>query len=184
MRLPIIYLQADLPEGTKEHVACAAQERLSRGERLPVELIIGAILRPREEPGDPITPDNFAANTAFLKFLHRIIEKNGPKTEHLIAGAESVGEGSLYVIDGRAPKPEPGKEWVISSEDVLGEFQVEDGEIVPDSYRRNPDHRLFSSEGRGFFQLEDELAKCLIAELERIPEPEGDYIAGGWEMIH
>src|SRR5215468_10523890 len=106
MRLPISYLQADLPEGTKEHVACSAQERLSRGERLPVELIMGAILRPREEPSDPITPDNFAANTAFLNFLHRIIEKNGPKTQRLIADAESLGEGNIYVIDGRAPKPE------------------------------------------------------------------------------
>jgi hypothetical protein len=184
MHLPLIYLQADLPEGTKEYVACAAQERLSRGERLPVELIIGAVLRPREEPSDPITPDNFAVNGAFLKFLHRIIEKAGPGTDQLIAEAESVGDGKIYVIDGRAPKPEAGKEWVLSSEDIFGEFEVDDGEIVPDSYRRNTDHRLLSSDGRGFFQLEDKLAECLIAELNRIPEPEGDYIAGGWELIH
>jgi hypothetical protein len=89
MQLPLIYLQADLPEGPKEYVACAAQERLSRGERLPVELIIGAVLRPREEPSDPITPDNFAVNGAFLKFLHRIIEKVGPGTEQLPSPQEN-----------------------------------------------------------------------------------------------
>jgi hypothetical protein len=182
MKLPMIYLQADLPEGTKEYVACSAQERLSRGERLPMELLVGVILRPREKPSDPITPDNFGANKGFVDFLHRIIERDGPNTEHLILNAESVAEGTLYVIDGRAPTPEPDQEWVVSSEDVLGEFDVKGGEIVPDSYRRNSNHRLLSS--RGFFQLEDELAECLLAELERIPEPEGDFIAGGWEFIN
>jgi hypothetical protein len=65
---------------------------------------------------------------------------------------------------------------------VISVGQRKDGEIVPDSYRRNSNHRLFSS--RGFFQLEDELAERLFAELKRIPEPEGDFIAGGWEFIN
>ena len=182
MKLPIIYLQADLPEGTREYVACFAQERLSRGERLPVELLIGAVLRPREEPSDPIAPENFAANRAFVDFLHWIIEHEGPYTERLIVNADGVGDGTLYVIDGRAPRPEPGQKWDVSSEDVFGEFDGKEGRIVPNSYRRNFDHRLFSS--RGFFQLEDELVEYLQAELERIPEPEGDYIAGGWHLIN
>jgi hypothetical protein len=155
-----------------------------QGERLPAELLIGAVLRPREEPGDSIAPDNFAANTAFLNLLHRIIGRDGPETKQLRESAESIGDGKVYVIDGRAPKPQPRKEWVVSSEDILGEFDVKDGEIVPGSYRPNPGHRLFSSQGRGFFQLEDEFAQYLIAELDSIPEPEGDYVAGGWDLIH
>jgi hypothetical protein len=183
MKLRLVYLQADLPEGTKEYVACFAEERLSRGEKLPVELLIGVVLRPREKPSDPISPDNFAANTAFVHFLHRIIEQDGPETEQLIVNAESIGDGTLYVVDGRAPRPKPDQEWVVCSEDVLGEFDVKDGRIVPDSYRRNSGHRLLSS--RGFFELEDELAECLQAELERIPEPDDeDFIAGGWQFIN
>jgi hypothetical protein len=104
-----------------------------------------------------------------VDFLHRIIERDGPETEQLIVNADSVGDGTLYVIDGRAPRPELDQEWVVSSEDVFGQFDVKDGEIVPDSYQRNSDHRLFSS--RGFFQLEDELAECLLAELARVPNP-------------
>src|SRR5436190_15360305 len=110
MQLPIVYLQADLPEGTKEYVACCAAERLSRGERLPVELLMGVVLQPREKPSDPITPDNFAVNSVFLHFLHQTIEREGPYTEQLIVNAESMGDGTLHVIDGRAPGPEPDHE--------------------------------------------------------------------------
>jgi hypothetical protein len=183
MKLPLGYVQADLPDGTKEYVTCMAEERLSKGEKLPIELLVGIVLQPREKPSDPITLDNFAANSTFVYFLHKIIANEGPNTDQLIVNAESIGEGTLYVIDSRVPRPKPGEEWVVSSEDVFGEFDVKDGMIVPESYRRNPDHRLYSS--KGFFELEDELAECLLAELARLPEPEeGDYLAGGWQFIH
>src|SRR5436309_15233334 len=92
MKLPIVYLQADLPEGTKEYVACCGQERLSKGERLPVELLMGVVLEPRQKPSDPIAPDNFAANVAFVHFLHQIIKREGPYTAQLVVNAESLGD--------------------------------------------------------------------------------------------
>lgn len=49
------------------------------------------------------------------------------------------------------------------AEDVMGAFQVKDGEIVPGSYQANPNHRILSH--NGFFQLEPILQQRLLDEL-------------------
>jgi hypothetical protein len=57
------------------------------------------------------------------------------------------GKGVHYVVDERSPKPIEGQEWIVRSDDLIGEFDVKDGEIVPGSYRRNPDFALVNEEG-------------------------------------
>jgi hypothetical protein len=183
MQLPIVYVQALLPGGTKEHVTCCSKERLEKGETLPVELLIGVVFTPRDKPSDPITPENFGGNITFVRFMQNVIAEKGPETEYLVRYAEQIGDGPLHVLDFRAPQPEADEEWVVSSEDVFGEFEVKDGEIVEGSYKPNPDHRLLSASGV-FFEMEDELAECLIDALNELPEPTGDYIAGDWHMIN
>jgi hypothetical protein len=61
--------------------------------------------------------------------------------------ADALGNGVLYVIDERSPKPVEGQEWIVRSDDLIGEFDVKDGEILPGSYRRNPDFALVNEEG-------------------------------------
>jgi hypothetical protein len=58
-----------------------------------------------------------------------------------------------------------------------------DGFIVKGSYRQNPDHRVLSSIGQGFMQLEEELMRLLVSEFNGLPEPEGDFIAGAFGPI-
>ena len=179
-KLPFGFIQIDFPEGTKEFVTLLDMERLSEGDGIPSEGLIGAVLRPRERPSDPIAPDNFAANAVFINFMQRIIAREGPNTEQLVVNAGSLGEGILYVVDGRVPAPRRKvREWKVPSEDILGEFDVKAGEIVPGSYRANPQHRLLSS--KGFFQLEEELA-----ELESVPDPgDGPEEEGSrWDFIN
>jgi hypothetical protein len=62
-------------------------------------------------------------------------------------------------------------------------FDVEDGFIVKNSYRRNPAHRVLSSIGQGFMQLEEELTGLLVSECNDLPQPEGDFIAGEFGYI-
>lgn len=80
MKLPIFYVQADLPEGVKHLVTCNAGERLSRGGKLPSELIMGVLLKPSEDFTSGVRPDNFGTNTTFVHFLQQIIGKYGPDT--------------------------------------------------------------------------------------------------------
>ena len=79
--------------------------------------------------------------------------------------------------------PEPGQPWDVWYENLIGEFDVKDGFIVKRSYRRNPTHRVLSSIGQGFMQLEEELMRCLIEECNELPEPEEDFIAGEFGHI-
>jgi hypothetical protein len=182
MKLPIFYVQADLPEGVKHLVTCNAGERLSRGGKLPSELIMGVLLEPSEDFASGVRPDNFGTNTTFVHFLQQIIGKYGPDTVQLRVDAESIKNGTLYVVDERAPRPEPDQQWEVFNDDILGEFDVKNGFIVPDSYRPNRDYRVLSS--RGFPQLEDEMMEFLVWALDELPEPEGDFIAGDWQMIN
>jgi hypothetical protein len=80
MKLPIFYVQADLPEGVKHLVTCNAGERLSRGGKLPAELIMGVLLKPSEDFTSGVRPGNFGTNTTFVHFLQQIIGKYGPDT--------------------------------------------------------------------------------------------------------
>jgi hypothetical protein len=183
VQLPIFYLQADLPQGKRHLVACCAGDRLSRGERLPAELIMGIVLEPTEDFASGVKHDNFGANATFVHFLHRVIAECGPLTEKMQMDAGAIENGKLYVIDERSPRPEPGQPWDVWDEDLLGEFDVEDGFIVDGSYRRNPTHRVLSSIGQGFMQLEEELTGLLVSECNDLPQPEGDFIAGEFGYI-
>jgi len=178
MQLPIVYVQADLPQGLRHLVTCCSAERLSRRERLPSELIVGVLLEPTEDFTSGVKPENFGVNSAFVHFLHQVIAKWAPLTDKMQMDAEDIHHGKLYVIDERSPRPEPGQPWEVWDEDLIGEFDVEDGLIVKGSYQRNPTHRVLSSIGQGFVQLEEELMGLLISEFNDLPEPEGDFVAG------
>jgi hypothetical protein len=176
-------VQADLPQGKRHLVTCCAAERLSRRERLPSELIVGILLEPTEDFTSGVKPDNFGVNSTFLHFLHRVIAECAPLTEKMQMDAGAIENGKLYVIDERAPRPEPGQPWDVWDEDLLGEFDVEDEFIVTGSYRKNSAYRVLSSIGRGFMQLEEELMRLLVSECNDLPQPEGDFIAGEFGLI-
>lgn len=144
---------------------------------------MGILLEPTEDFTSGVKPDNFGVNSTFVHFLHKVIAECGPLTEKLYTGAGALENGKLYVIDERAPKPEPGQQWDVWDEDVLGEFDVKDEYILEGSYRPNPTYRVLSSIGKGFMQLEKELMQLLISELNELPEPEGDFIAGDFGLI-
>ena len=183
MQLPIVYVQADLPQGKRHLVTCCSAERLSRRERLPSELIVGVLLEPTEDFTSGVKPDNFGVNSAFVHFLHQFIGECGPLTEKMQMDAGAIENGKLHVIDERSPRPEPGQPWDVWDEDLIGEFEVKDEFIVEGSYRPNPAYRVLSSNGQGFMQLEEELMRLLVSEFNDLPEPEGDFIAGDFGLI-
>jgi hypothetical protein len=89
------------------------------------------VLKPTVDFTAGIKPDNFGVNSAFVHFLHQVIGKLGPIAEQMQVEAEAIDNGKLYVIDERAPRPEPGKPWDVWDEDLIGEFDVKDGSMVP-----------------------------------------------------
>ncbi len=158
----------DSSEESKDYITCLDPERLSKGAGIPSEGIIGQLLRPLE-PGERITPDNFAANTVFVELMQGVIARHGPYLKDLVAEALRIGEGTLYVVDQRTRAPQgPVRE--ILNDDIFGEFHVKLGKIVPGSYRPNPKHYLLSVDG--FFQLGPQLEDRLLEALAAIPDPD------------
>jgi len=64
-----------------------------------------------------------------------------------------------YIIDQRAHTTNGS----VPPENIIGAFEVKEGELLPESYRRNPSHLILSPDG--FFNLGAELQKCLVEEL-------------------
>ena len=132
---------------------------------LPSEAIVGVLLQPLKD-GERITVGNFAANSVFVNLMHGVISHRGPLTADLISLALRVKKGRLYVIDRRTRTPDTE----VPEQDVFGEFDVKNGKILPNSYRANSNHYLYSEDG--FFQLGEELEDFLLQALAAIPGPD------------
>lgn len=155
--LPITVCRVDTPEGSKDYVTCLSHEVfLQHG--LPAEAIIGVLLRPLKS-GEAITPNVFARNRVFVEFMHKVIARRGPDLPGLIAEAKRLGEGWVYVVDQRTPTPQGA----VPPEDVVGAFEIKNGQVVVGSYRASPKHLILSA--NGFFRLGSELQPCLLEEL-------------------
>jgi hypothetical protein len=125
---------------------------------LSPETIVGELAHPLG-PGESIQPENFARNRVFVAFLHEVIARHAPEQPGFQAEARRLGNGWLYLIDQRTPTPQGP----VPPEDILGAFQIQNGEVVPGSYQASSRHRILSS--AGFFRLEPGLHQCLLQEL-------------------
>ena len=144
-------------EGDRDYVTLSAPATaFSRG--LPPEAIVGVLAHPLR-PDEPITPDIFSANRVFIDFLHQVIARQAPHHPGLQAEARRLGQGFVYIIDQRTRDPSGS----VPPEDIIGAVEVEGGEVVQGSYRRNPNHVLLSS--AGFFRLDANLHQFLLEAL-------------------
>jgi len=125
---------------------------------LPGAAIVGVLVAP-EGGGELPLLERFSANPAFAELLSRVVARHGPDEPSLVEEARRVGSGYVYVIDGRTPDPAAP----MRSEDVIGAFQVRNGEVVREPYLPNPKHELLTADG--FFRLSDTLHAKLLEEL-------------------
>jgi hypothetical protein len=122
---------------------------------IPEEAIVGVL------PPDvtKIALPAFKSGSAFIRFLHRVIAKHAPNLPALQEEARRIGNGSLFIVDGRAPTPEDR----VEPEDIIGAFQVSAGIILPDTYRASTKHLLVGK--HGFLLLDELLQQKLLDEL-------------------
>ena len=97
VKLTITAFQVDFGDGPKEYLTCVDIERLNKGRGIPVEALIGVVLQPRENPGDPITPDNFRSNTAFINLLQGLMVEHGEWMDDMRINADALGSGVVCV---------------------------------------------------------------------------------------
>lgn len=148
----------DTPEGVKHYVTLLPIDLVFSKGLIP-EAIVGVLLRPLEE-GEGITPDVFARNSIFVKFMHDVIARHAPEQAECRREAKRLGTGWIYIVDQRTKTPHGA----VPPEDIIGALQVKDGEVVPGSYQASPKHMILSRDG--FFQLTAGLQECLLRELQ------------------
>ncbi len=149
--------RVDTPDGPKDYVTCLSLEHVFEHGLQP-EAIVGVLVRPLQD-GEQISPDNFARNRVFVDFMHSVIARRGPELPGLIAEANRQGEGWVCVVDQRTPAPQGA----VPPEDIVGVFEIRNGQVAVGSYRASPNHVIFSA--NGFFFLGAELQPCLIEDL-------------------
>ena len=128
-------------------------------KQIPSQAIIGMLSKPLGQ-NEQINLNNFIPNQPFVDFLHTVIAKYAPQIPELQDRAEKQGKGWVYIIDARCPNL-LGR---ILPEDIIGSFNVKNGQISSESYQKNKEHLILSC--HGFFKLESRLQKCLIEEVK------------------
>lgn len=126
--------------------------------RLPAEAIAGHV------EGEALSVETFRPNPAFVELLHEVVRAAGPSDPDLQAGAREQGEGWLYVIDLRTPDGPDGQ---VLPEDIIGAFEVQNGQLVAGSYQRTAAHRVYTS--NGLVCLTPHLRAALVEQLSRMP---------------
>ena len=151
---PEVYVFTVRTPGGLRNLASIVPPEVVSARGLSDREIVGEVLE-RPETGAALDPDAFVQNPKFVELIHSVVARHGFDQEAGRAEARRIGRGSVAVIDQRTPTPEGD----VPTEDIIGAFEVRDGELVQDGYRPNPAYRLFTS--RGFFQLGAALAPLL-----------------------
>jgi len=105
---------------------------------LPNKGIIGYVTNPLNS----LSPDNVYLNPNFIKLFHKIIRETSLTEESFKLSAQRQKQGYVYIIDQR-DKHYPNTK----SCDIIGAFQVVDGEVIVDSYQPNPNYQIISEGG-------------------------------------
>jgi hypothetical protein len=145
------------PEGEKHYLTVLPTDVVFSKGLIP-EAIVGVLLRPLAG-GESITPEVFARNSIFVKFMHEVIARYAPLEPGCREEAKRLGTGWIYIVDRRTKTPAGA----VPPEDIIGALQVGDGKVLPDSYQASPQHMILSA--NGFFRLPAGLHEHLLREL-------------------
>lgn len=149
------------------HLLSPVGHEMGFAHGLSTEAVFGALRKPitGHSAGSDLTPGNFLENYYFVTFLHRLIAKEIYRNALARKKAADQRTGYLYLIDGRAPDPQD-----VAPEDILGSVELNAGDMVPDSYQRNRNHRLFT--WNGLFVLPNDIEYRMMSEIYRTVEQE------------
>jgi hypothetical protein len=112
---------------------------------LPRSLIVGELMDAEQEvmsdePGG-LDYERFRPNAEFVRLLHAVLARHVRDCPGILAEAQRLGEGSVYVIDARTPTPRGA----VPPADIIGEVAIRSGNPV--AYRGSPRYEVFGRNG-------------------------------------
>ena len=128
------------------------------GQGIPTESVLGEI----NANLPSMTPDQFETNEAFLNLLNAVVQEKVPQLEEYQEQAGVIATGVLSIIDLRAGKitGETGEE------DLIGQFMVRTGAILPDSYTPNPSYKPLTNNGP--IELHPSIESVLLERITKL----------------
>lgn len=126
------------PQPAQRVLSLLSQREVESLGQLPGEAILGVYV------GSTNSVESFRPNRTFIDFLHHVIADHGSRLPEFITGAREQQNGWLYVIDLRTPEGPDGR---VEPQDIIGAFQVRDGELVSGSYLANDSYRVLTENG-------------------------------------
>jgi hypothetical protein len=124
---------------------------------LPSEAIYGFM-----EGEDGYSLEQFQPNPVFIRFMHEVISDYYPNNPPVQEHVRNQEKGSFSIIDLRTPEGPQGR---VPMEDIIGIFEIKNGQITKESYWANEKHLLLSENGS--FQLPPDLHRHLLETIIR-----------------
>jgi hypothetical protein len=138
---PLLNVYAVETENEVRSFICFLDPILAGVKGIEPHAVIGPYDATEDEPFDPLT---FQVNPAFVDSITAYMNNEGHESEALIAQASEIRSDWLYVLDPRDPGDGADEPPTVN---VLGAFPVDDtGQIVPNSFQYNKNHRIFDVE--------------------------------------
>jgi hypothetical protein len=136
-------------------------ELAQRRGGLPPEAIIGRWNA--EWNHDLDSPVGFQQNRPFIDLMHRVLCAAFLSDPGAQAEARRLQSGTIAIIDARTPE---GPQGAIPLEDIIGMFEVINGQISTETYHPTEQHRLITENGR--FRLMPAHEALVVAEVIRV----------------
>jgi hypothetical protein len=120
--------------------------------KLSAKSILGFVV----DADKPVSFQNVKINPSFIDHFHKTIIFFAQFNDGIIHLAEQQQNGFVYIRDQRNKAETEAK-----PEDIIGSFEVKNGELIHDSYVPNPAYRFISD--KGGFELQKELEALLYS---------------------
>jgi hypothetical protein len=146
-----IYLLKTTIEGKETLLLSIVNPQVDKEATLSSKSIVGFVI----DNNQPVNAENVRINPAFIDHFHKTIIFFAQFNDGIIQLVEQQQNGFVYIKDQRS------KEEELTQEDIIGSFEVKNGELIHDSYVPNAAYKFISP--KGGFELQKELEALLYS---------------------
>ncbi|MES2778854.1 MAG: hypothetical protein V4651_03055 [Bacteroidota bacterium] len=147
-----IYLLNTTIEGKETLLLSIINPETDKNAQLTAKAIVGFVL----DASKPISFDNVRLNPAFIDHFHKTIVFFAQFNDGIIHLAEQQQNGFVYINDLRNKEDKE-----VLKEDIIGSFEVKNGELIHNSYLPNTAYKMITADGG--FVLQPELEALIYS---------------------
>lgn len=147
-----IYLLNTTIEGKETLLLSIINPEVDKEAKLTAKAIVGFVL----DATKPISAENVRLNPTFIDHFHKTIIFFAQFNDGIIHLVEQQQNGFVYINDLRNKDEKEARR-----EDIIGSFEVKNGELIHDSYEPNTAYKMITADGG--FVLQPELEALIYS---------------------